>query len=223
MITSFEEMLYNEYLKASRSSKNKPYKLRKDFSDISPEVIVTLKRISRLLLKLTNIKPVDFFKAPFALYPEDYFDLKFFTTQKALKMYTTFMKTLESSDPDSLQLLEQTRDSLLYIQRFLRDENISLDEYCHHKTNLLPTFLLHLKERSINFYALFALPNVERVLKDQDKDVIKFMFDESFFDKYSTYFTRFLQSKKCKLLVNYVLKSIQIKTNKKLEATIITT
>ena len=105
MITTFEEILYNEYLRSSRTAKRQPYKWRKDFSDLKPETVITLKRISRLLTKLSHIKSVDFFKAPYHLYPDDNFDLKFFTTQKALKMYTVYMKSLEEGDPDTVNIL----------------------------------------------------------------------------------------------------------------------
>ena len=215
MITPFEEFLYNEHLKSLRTSKNQPYKLRKDFSNISPESVILLKRISRLLIKLSHIKPVDFFKAPFHLYPGDHFDLKFFTTQKALKSYTTYMKSVEDSNPDTAPILEQTKEALLFVQQFLQDNNLTVETYCLHKTNSLPTFLIHLKDRCINFYTVYALPNAEAELKKQDKDILKFMFDESFYDRYSTYLTRFLHSKKCKLFVREGLNTIQLKITKK--------
>ena len=219
MITNFEKQLYNEHLTVSKLSKKQPYKLRKDFSDLTAETVVALKRISSLLLRLNHIKSFNFFKAPFYLYPDEHFNLKFFTSQRALKAYTAYMKVVEESDPDSELSLEATKNALLFLKQFFNDQNITLDEYCLQYTNSLPTFLLHLKERNINFYSIFALPNAEAELKKQDKDIIKFMFGEGFYTNYSTYFTKFLSSKKCKIFVREGLKTIQTKTKNKLETT----
>lgn len=219
MITQFEKQLYNEHLIASKLSKKQPFKLRKDFDDLTPESQLALKRISNLLNKLSHIRPANFFRAPFYLYPDEYFNLKFFTTQKALKTYTAYMKAVEDSDPDSSISLEATKNSLLFLKQFLQDNSITIEDYCFKHTNSLPTFLMHLKERRINFYTVYALPNAEAEIKKQDKDVIKFMFGESFYTNYNTYFTKFLHSKKCKIFVREALKTIENKTKNKLETT----
>lgn len=94
MFTDFEKAIYNVYLKESRSAKNQPYKLRKDFSKVNSTITLCLKKLSDFFIKHKEIKPNDFFKAPYSVYPEgDTFDLKFFTTQKAISVYKIFINS----------------------------------------------------------------------------------------------------------------------------------
>ena len=210
MLTDFEKFLYNEHLKISRISKGQLFKFRQDFSKIEPDKVVYLKRISSLITRLPNIKPSDYFKAPYELYGiDEYFDLKFFTTQKALKTYSIFVKNQVNQDPDSNDILQKVVDSLKFLKSFLLENNLSLEDYITHKTNNLPTFLLHLKNRSIMLYTLLDLPQVEAELKVQDRDVIKFMFDDQFYTNINVYRVKFLNSKKCKVLVREGIKKIK--------------
>ena len=94
MFTDFEKMLYNEHLKEQRRSKNLPYKLRKDFSKVNSTIELCLKRLSSFFDKHKDIKPWEFFKAPYSVYPKgEQFDLKFYTTQKAIVVYKLFKES----------------------------------------------------------------------------------------------------------------------------------
>lgn len=214
MLTDFEKQLYNDHLKVTRSIQGQPYKLRKDFTKLYPEAMINLKRLSRLLSKFPNIKPADYFKAPFNLYGTDNtFDLKYYSTQSALKAYTTYVKVEEDRNPDSEEILQQTKDSLIFLQDYITDNNLNVDSYFAHMTNNLPTFLLHLKERHINFYVTFESVAAENAIKSQESDILNFIFDNSFITKYNTYRTKYLLSKKCKVLVRQGIKQIQNKLN----------
>ncbi len=91
MFTDFEKAIYNAHLKESRSAKNQPYKLRKDFSKVNSTVTLCLKKLSDFFTKHKEISPNDFFKAPYFVYPEgETFDLKFYTTQKAISVYKIY-------------------------------------------------------------------------------------------------------------------------------------
>tara|TARA_R110002094_G_scaffold184208_1_gene161175 strand:- start:100 stop:258 length:159 start_codon:yes stop_codon:yes gene_type:complete len=52
MISKKEEAIYNSYLYASRSAKNKPTRFRKDFSKLKDEDFVAVKKLSLFLNKL---------------------------------------------------------------------------------------------------------------------------------------------------------------------------
>jgi hypothetical protein len=98
MFTDLEKAIYNAHLRESRSAKNQPYKLRKDFSKINSTTTLCLKKLSSFFTKHKEIKIEDFFKAPYFVYANgENFDLKFFTTQKAIsvyKIYTDSKKTV---------------------------------------------------------------------------------------------------------------------------------
>ena len=94
MFTDLEKALYNEHLKEARRAKNQPYKLRKDFSKVSSTIELCLKKLSAFFQKHKDIKPSEFFQAPYKIYStNEYFDLKFFTSQKAITVYKIFKES----------------------------------------------------------------------------------------------------------------------------------
>jgi hypothetical protein len=175
MVSEQEKQIYNSYLLSTRSAKGQPTKFRKDFSKIKDEDFVTLKKLSAFLRKHNHINYKDWFNAPFAVYSKDeYFDLKFFTTRKALKCYSIYMKEREVSNPDSGENIEVLKDGFRYIAKFCIQNDITIDEYRTHYTNNMPTCLLHLQEHRLNFYILHAL-DVEHTIKAIEKDVLEFI------------------------------------------------
>ena len=93
-MTQNEKDCYNNYLAATRSIKNKPFKLRKDFSGFEDsEDYIYVKRMAHFFAKFPHIVKQWYFEAPFKIYEDqDYFPLKFYASQKAIKTYTLYMK-----------------------------------------------------------------------------------------------------------------------------------
>ena len=133
MLTDFEKHIYNTYLKVSRVQNDKPYKLRINFDNFNVEDGNYLNKISRLLTKFKNINLVEFIQAPYTIYSDKEFNLKFYTSQKALKAYTLFQTKLKQTNPDLI--LHKLKDALIYIKEFCNEQNISIDEYTNHKTH----------------------------------------------------------------------------------------
>lgn len=209
MLTELEQRIYNEYLQVSRSARNLPYRLRKDFSNLDSTKTLFVKRIARILLKFPNIHIRDFFSAPYEVYENDeFFDLKFYTTQRALKVYTIFMSREVDTDPDSYPMLQRVSEALKELKIFINQNNLTAEEYILHTTNNFPTFIQHLKERKLVVYILQELPEAISIIKRQDPEVIKFMFGDKFFNNLDLYRTRYLVSNKCKALVKEGLKRI---------------
>ena len=70
-VTELEKTIYNKHLAVSRSIKNKPFKIKKDFSDIvGTDKHKFLKRLSTLFKKHSDINFDVFFQAPYRLYPD---------------------------------------------------------------------------------------------------------------------------------------------------------
>jgi hypothetical protein len=209
MLSDFEQKIYNEYLKTSRQAKNQPYRLRKNFDDIPSDVLVYLKRISNILRKFPSIHVNDYFKAPYSIYGvEEYFDLKYFTSQKAIRAYTLYVQKEPDFDPDSEDMLLKVLDSLKFLKEFLFANNISLQQYPSHMTNEMKSFILHWKERKIHPYVLIELPNALYYIRHEDQELLKFMFGENVYENIQLYTNRYFSSKKLKVLIKQGLKKL---------------
>jgi len=211
MVNDFDKYVYNTYLKVSRSSNNKPYKTRKDFDTLDDVKFVYLKKLSNFFTRNKNIKPEEFFRASFLVYSDSQFlDLKYFTSLKASKAYTIVQKRREKLDPDEIEQLAFTKDSLVFIRDFCKTNSINVEQYIHHTTNNMATFLLHLKERNINIYALFGFLDFESNYKKADLEITRFMLGENFSNNFNMFKVKFLNSNKCRILVEEGLKKIKI-------------
>ena len=109
-MTDFEKQIYNTWLAVTRSGVGKPFKLRKKWDDFEEKPEYGLvRRLVRLFAKFPGINVSDFFKSPFIVYPEPYeYDLRFYTTMKAIKCYKIHKKKSNSMTTkeftDSLKL-----------------------------------------------------------------------------------------------------------------------
>lgn len=202
MLNELEQRIYNEHLKSYRTAAGKPYKFRKDFSEIDPSIELHVKRVARLLHKFPHISLVDYFQAPYTVYDSgDRFDLKYYTSPRAMKAYTLYMQQEVNTDPDAPHVLQRISNALQHLSDFCKSHKITTDVYPSHITNSMPTFLLHLKERKITPHILVELHNTLPILRQQDPEIIRFMFGESFYNNINVYKNKYLASKTCKALV----------------------
>lgn len=202
MISNFEQAIYNTHLRVSRSIKNKPYKLKKDFSNLDAESELYLKKLSIFFKNHNDIKMDEFFKSSYTVHKDEpYFDLKHYTSLKAIKAYTVYQKQKESLDPDNEDQIEMTKNSIKFISNFCKKNEIHFSKYLDHKTNNINSFLLHLKERKINIYSVIAFKNFDKIFKSLDYDVLRFMFNEEFINNIPTFKIKYLNSDRCKSLI----------------------
>lgn len=201
-ITPSEQQIYNKFHAVTRTCMDKPFKLRKDFTDFPekfPEKIFYLKKLSLFFKRFQHISPDEFFKAPFDIYPDDNnFDLKFYTSQRALKVYTMYIQKREMKSPDSDDQLVNIKKSLEYILKFCNLNKIKIHEYTHHVTGNIPTFVQHMKECNVSVYVMFGFPDFEPILMAADKDHVKFMIGDILMSlpKYRTLFASSSLAKK---------------------------
>ena len=124
-MTAAEQYIYNCYLETSRKLNNKPFKYRKDFEGFEEkEEYILVSKLSRFFAKYSNINIKDFFEAPYFVYNEKYFDLKFFTTQKAIKSYTAYQNKFLPENPDHEQSIQKIKDSFIFLYNFFKDKGI---------------------------------------------------------------------------------------------------
>ena len=214
MITEREKDIYNSYLYATRSAQGKPTRFRKDFSKLKDEDFVALKKLSAFFVKHNHINYRDWFAAPFSVYSKDeWFDLRFFNSRKALKCYSIYMKEKEVSNPDTDDNIEAVKDGFRFIAKYCIRNSITIDEYRTHFTNNMPTCLLHLQEHRLNFYTLHAL-EVESTIKSIEKDILEFIVKD-FMTIFSRTRTKYFSSKILKSKAKETRQKVKVIIEKK--------
>ena len=198
MISKIEEQIYNSHLYTSRSVYNKPVRLRNNFDSLPDKDVVSLKKLSKFFNNYRHISYNDWFIAPYKVYDgcEHYFDLHYFTTRKALKCYTTYIKQKETQDPDSDQTIQQMKEGLAFVYSYCKDNNLTLNEYKQSFDGNMPTILMHLKKHKITFYMLHLL-EVDAIIKSVETQVLNFIVSD-FWNVYSQTRIKFANSKKLK-------------------------
>ena len=208
-ITEDEKYIYNAFLIALRKSKNKPYRVRFDFSDISDEVYINLKKLGAFFKAHNNINYNDFFWAPYEVYSkEEYFDLGFYKTRKAIVAYTQYMRKKETQDPDSEGCINECKEGLKNIYTECLVHGINLVQY-KESTPPVPMYLIHLKSHIINFYILHGL-EVEKQIKSIEPELLDFYWKD-FYEIYYKTRTKFTTSQRLKTVIREGLKIIEKK------------
>lgn len=195
MISEFEKQIYNNHLIASRKAKNEPYRIKKDFSNLEEDKVIALQKLSKLFNNYPNLLQDDFFIAPHKIYPEDsYYSLEFYTTPKAIKCYTQYVKQLEIQDPDSSDSLRRLTDSLKFVFNFCKENNLQLSDYEINMIGTMPCFVQHLKDHKINYYTLHALTFKKPQIESR---ILDFIFPD-FYEVFQKTKNKFFSSKKMK-------------------------
>jgi hypothetical protein len=210
MIEERQKKIYNSFLRASRASKNKPFTQRQNFDNITSTVEVALKKLDSFFASHPTVRYYDFFIAPYSIYKDqEFFDLRFYTTMKALKCYTEYIKQLEYSDSDSDIIIERCKECCINIYKFCKEQNITLQEYKTQQAGTIPLYIQHLKEHKINFYTLHGL-EVNIPTSREDVDIFRFMF-EDFSTTFNNTRSRFIRSTRLKKIVRAALIKIEEK------------
>jgi hypothetical protein len=201
--------IYNNHLAISRKLKDKPFKLRKDFSKLTDEQIMVLGKILKMFTDYPNIDQEAFFSAPFKIYPdEDHYPLEFFTTQKAKRIYAQYMKTLEDENPDTKESLERLRDGLKFVKNFCDEKGLTFEEYSSYSEHNLPCIVDHLKSHKINFYVLHSLGITTLNIETRILDFIFGDFYLTFRKTKNKFYTSERMKKFSKLAINKLKNTI---------------
>jgi len=209
-----EKIIYNTFLKISRSQAGLPYRYRKQWHGFeeTPQYQYVL-RLKNFFLRNKSVDIKEFFSAPFTIYPgESGFDLSFYSSPKAIKIYTLAQKKKLFLPPDDIFHLTNIAKGIKYIWRFCNEKNIQITDYPRFKEGIQPVFISHLKNRRISIYNLFAFEHFEKELSACDSDVSRFILGE-LYDNIPVFRTKFLTSKKAKVLAVEGLKKILSKKN----------
>ena len=203
------EEVYNLYLSISRGLKNKPWKPRKDFEGFDKtESGILCLRLSTFFSRFPQIRPKEFMEAPYKLYKdEDYFDLKFYLTQKAISCYTTVQKLKQEEQPDSDSHISNIIETVKYIGSKCLSEKINFEQYCSKKTGYTWEIVNDFVNGKINLYFLLALPKFYRIfdtIPEQDKE----LYFKSSYKEIVKFKMRLNTSVKAKKIINESIKRL---------------
>lgn len=211
-ISQQEKNIYNCFLKHFRNGL--PYQPRKDFSNISPTLVVQLRKINAFFSKFPHITPDDFFGAPRELHPDENCPpIQFFITRPAIRAYSLAMKKKEDESPE--KQLDKIKESFHFVAMFCLKNRIQIDDYLNHKTRSMPTWMQHYREHNVNPYALIGLGNLDRFRMMNEEERI--IWSGDFFDRIDSYKTRYYTSEKTKTLVKEAIKKIKEFLKKELQ------
>ena len=210
MISENQQRIYNNHLVVSRKAKWEPYTIRKNFAKFDEEKIPYLAKLDRFFTSYPTIDQEDFFIAPHKVYPEPAeYKLVFYTGQKAVSCYAQYMKMLEVQDPDSQKSLERLQQSLKFIFNFCKEKGLTLEQYELNIEETIPSFVKHLKEHEINYYALHALSFSAPKL---DSRIIDFIFSD-FYGTFQKTKNKYYASSKMREFTKQAKIKIQDKLN----------
>jgi hypothetical protein len=206
------EQIYNTYLRVSRSKKNLPFKLRKDFSNIqNEERYSTLLKLENFFKRNAYVNLNDFFEAPYNVYEDEKdFGLDFYLSQKAVKIYNLYQKKKTFSDPDSDIQKKSVLDGLEFIYNFCKQNKILVDDYIDHMTNGMATVFLHLKEKHVSIYNCLAFDDFQKTINRHNYELLEFMLGDTI-SKISIFRTKYYSSKKCMNISKQGLKILKTK------------
>ncbi len=207
-MTELEKNVYNSYLRISRTRDNKPFKYRKNFDGFEDnQNYVFVKRLGMFFKSYPHIGINEFLTAPYEVYPDsDPYDLKFYTSLKATKIYGLYKKQQADQLPDCQ--IQSIKDTLMFIYSFCRDEGIGIEDYVKHMTNTERTFLLHLRERVVNIYVLFGLRDFDSIFSRIDPETTKFIIGH-LYTGVDLYRSRYYNSSKAKDIVTNGIKKLK--------------
>ncbi len=207
-MTAAEKQIYNTFLEVSKKINDKPFRYRKNFEKFDDEKFIIVNKLSNFFRKFEHINVKDFIEAPYFVYNENYFDLKFYLSPKAIKTYTLYHDNYLLNNPDSDQTLTKIKESFDFIKEYCKTHNIHLKEYinyCEHLSgngSVYNTFLTHLKNRNINFYVLFAFSRLDSALKRIDREAIELYCPA--LNRLNYIRTKFYSSSKAKVLIKKI-------------------
>jgi hypothetical protein len=215
-VTDLEKRIYNKHLAVSRSLRNKPFKLKNDFTGFENDTrYIAVRRISILVNKYPDIDLDVYFMAPYKLYKDvEYFDLNYFASPRAIKTYTIYKQELAYKNPDTQW--DDVKKSLRYIGMFCIKNKIDLTEYpkfC--LSGIEPEWVYQIKRSEINIYSLMEFSGIYDLIDKMPSDT-KELFLGNYGTHFADYWTNYQRSSKLRYLLSDAFIALKIFIDKEL-------
>ena len=214
-MTELEKNIYNQWLIVSRAIENKPFKLRNNFDNFEtnkhyPAVV----KLASFFKKHNHLDIKTFFEAPYFVSDNSYHPLEYYVSMKAVNAYKKYHEKFLLDNPDTKVSLEFIKNSIVFIDKFCKEQNLSTNQYMSAEENGIPCFLVHLKEKKVSIYALFSFKGVNSYIKNVIKkhpNLIEIYFNPLYRMDYIR--TKLLTSAKAKKNVNLFKKYVEREGN----------
>ncbi len=179
-MTEFEQQIYNYYLASSRSNQNKPYTRRVNFDGVDESTKLYLYKLSKFFARHKSINIKSFFDAPFKIYKDStYYNLQFYTTLKATKIYRLYIQELVRKDVNSPESKEFFKQSAIFVVNYCKEAKIKFNDYMSLKNPQQGNVILqHLKHVNVSVYFMIMYPEFERVYFSVDSKMRDFILSD---------------------------------------------
>lgn len=209
-ITPFQQQIYNTWLRVVRTRSKRPFRPRQQWDNLDPSVFINLTKLSAFFAKHNHIDIECFFSAPYEVYVHDIrssYTLEFFTTHKAVSLYTSYLKILRMLPPDHPTMLTWIKRSFIFIGKYCITNNTTLENYGSSLAgSFVSPFLQHIKDGYITLYAMFVFPTALQTLRSLDPDIRQLMLGDIDIHQFAR---EFAQSRKAKPLAISSFESLE--------------
>jgi hypothetical protein len=196
--------IYNSYVRAYRVANNAPYQPRKNYETLPQKVKNKVERI-KIFFDAYDLNKDDFFDAPYFIFRDTkYFPFEYYLSRKAIKSYSDFQKELLMRGPDEPKNLLKIKNTVQFLKKFCKNENIKFKDYLNHNREKIPSFITHLKERKVSIYFLLGLDNFTSAFYSFNSNLSKFMIPD-IYDNFELYQKNFNTSKYARVFVKTIL------------------
>lgn len=210
--------IYNTYLRISRKRQNKPFKLRANWEDFKDsKYYLPVLKLKNFFDRNITVNIEDFFVSPYEVYEEeDFYDLDFYNSLSAVKVYSIYCNKKNQLDLDSDIQIESILRGLKFIEKFCIEKSIKLSEYLtyYEPQATINSFIVHLKEKNISIFNLFPFKDFDKIFSNIDFGTLKFILND-IPHKLSIFRAKFYGSKKGKFIAIKGLKLIEQNIYKK--------
>jgi hypothetical protein len=211
-VSEIQKRIYNCYLKNLRYGQ--PYRPRQDFSDIDPNTMLCLVKLSSFFQNYPHINIEEYFEAPNVLFKGDkYPPLKSFIGRSAIRNYSLYQRQKQDRNPETQ--FDEIRDSFKFIGLFCIANKIHVGQYLRHKTGYMYSWLDHYRQNRVNPYALFGIDNLIQIMNDIPRDE-RDLFANNLEENLISFYNRYEKSPKTKAFCKELLKKIDSFVSKEL-------
>ena len=167
--------------------------------------------VPHLLLK-KGYTSIPLLEMSFVYKDEEHFPLNFYTTQKAIAIYTTVEKQKKEELPDTESQIEDIKKTLKHIAGTCLRQKTTLTDYCKAKEGYTYKVFNDYNNKLINVYVLIKLPFFENQLNSLNpQDKLLYLKDAA--NNIQKYKMRLNSSIRAKKLIDEGLKLITNTTN----------
>jgi len=205
-LTDLEKNIFNCHLATTRSALGKPFKLRKNFGNLTESTRFYLNRLRIFFTKFPEISMREYFKAPYEMYKDvSHYGLEYFASPKAIKAYSLYKKQEHLQDVD--QQLGGVKVGLGFMVNFCLENNLTWPQYESGEQGL-PLWAIHTKEGRVPPVALFAISNLAEKLQNLGSELTELYLGDFGLDIYNQKL-RYLKSTKIKPYIEKILPKIK--------------